>query len=743
MSQFDLPRLNFSGGFSTDPATGNNNMHHPLLIFNPLTGQAYFPPRIYLEEKYVPPGSSLDKISACIPTGVQIKSETGPQAAGTKFIEINVINSQESFIKWARTPLGEYEVDRDFHDLYAALYAPCFRSSLTGLIVGYWNYYGTNYYHLHDVRVRSVTMEIDDKPRTFSGMENDCPEQVIAFLDARLTYNAIAEDDSTNSAKMVDTLPVMNVYTQIFSDWLTLYKDKKTFFRGHPNKGSVRNVNVFRVINENMPYSGAGKIITTISLSKLQKKSASPLIKFFRKYGDPNRKINGIYIQQVLSEVEERRPMDYQNLGNVSNPAFGTLSGVIAPWYEGEMRSWTIGRQLEGDQPFLTAKSNQYDIPVSTLSPAIFRISPDEGRLDIDLSVNIPMLNTKEGGPQIANPYENNQYETYDLGQIDFIFEKTDRFNNPVDQLRVGSLTIDKSVFPREKFLKEGGIFSLFFKPVRGLHDMFSGSNLAIYGLNEQGEKIRLMKENPDVIISDETGLYCDQNDDPAKGYRTYTGVREPCRIRIFRYGKAVTEETAIFVLAYKIGFGGAEMQIEPLRTARYKDGDIITFPTHEPSSTIYQFFSRKPIKILPSFYPAMVVRTGFMVNVRVLPYYDFSKYLNPEHEKYQGPVTFEILLKEIFASYNLLYPTMNFSEHSWDNESMAKYLHDRIKLESWEKPWYMPVSRDLSESQRLLIESWIGAVLKGDKLNFSPGEDWESENRYLTTLPGQSFFRK
>src|SRR5690606_31479420 len=149
MSQFDLPRLNFSGGFSTDPATGNNNMHHPLLIFNPLTGQAYFPPRIYLDEKYVPSGSSLEKITACIPAGVQIQSEAEPQAAGTKFIEINVINSQESFLEWARTPLGQYEVDRDFHELYAALHVPFFRSSLTGLIAGYWNYYGTNYYHLH------------------------------------------------------------------------------------------------------------------------------------------------------------------------------------------------------------------------------------------------------------------------------------------------------------------------------------------------------------------------------------------------------------------------------------------------------------------------------------------------------------------------------------------------------------------------------------------------------------------
>ncbi len=743
MSQFDLPRLNFSGRFSTDPATGNNNMHHPLIIFNPITGKAFFPPRIYFGPECIPANSSLEKVLALIPDGVELKTDTDPIFPGKNFIEISVINSHHKFIEWARTPLGKWQADHEFHDLYEALFAPVLKSRLTGVIAGYWNYYGTNYYHLHDVRVKSVTMEDNEKPQIFYGTETNCPKSILPYINARLTYNAVAEDDSTNSAKMVDTLPVMNVYSQIFSDWLTLYKDDRIFFKGHPNKGSVRQVNVFRVINENMPYSGAGKIITTIPLESLQKKEHSILIAFFRKYGDRKKKIQGIYIQQILSEVEERRPMDYENLGNVSNPAFGTISGVIAPWYEGEMKSWTIARQLIGNQPFITNKSAEYDVPVSLLSPAVFQISPTAGRIDIDFSVNIAMKNSKGEGPIKADPYQINSYETHDIGSLELVFEKTDPHQDPVEQIPVGTLTINKELLPRQKVLNEGGIFSFFFDTSDKKNASLKEYGLAIYGWNDHGQKIKLMSESPVVMISDETGLYCSENDDPVKGYYSYSGEKEACKIRIFRFGERVTEETDVHILAYKMTLGGAEMEILPFRSAKYKDGDLISFPTHEPASTIYQFLPSKLDKIPPHCYPGLLVGSGFFVNVRVLPTYDFSIYLDPGHENYQGPVTFDILMKEIFCHYHVLYPTMNFSFHTWENRAMAKYLFDRIKLESWDKPWYMPISRDISESQRALIFSWINKVLETDDSKKNRSDSSMYDHPHLTHLTDSTFFRK
>ncbi|MBK8505445.1 MAG: hypothetical protein IPL46_26555 [Saprospiraceae bacterium] len=713
MSQFDLPRLNFSGKFSVDPATGNNNTYHPILIYNPLDGKAFFPPRIYIDQKYVASDSTLEKVIECVPDGVELKTDNDSLFSGVKFIEVDVIDTPEKFIHWSRTPLGQWAEDQAFHGLYDALHSPNFGNALTGLIVGYWNYYGTNLFHLHDVTIRSVTIDQEGKPATFYGNEKKCPKAIKPFLGAKLTYNAVPDDDSTNSARIVDTLPVMNVYSQIFSDLLTLIKEDKILFKGNPNKASLRQVNVFRVVNSNMPYSGAGKFITTIPLQSLQKKEASEIITFFKKTGTRRKKLKGIYIQQILSEIEARRPMDYTNLGNLSNPAFGTISGTIAPWYEGEMRSWTIARQLCGVQPFENNKNKDYDISFTLLTPAVYQVYPELGRLDIDLSVNIPMENTKDGGPILANPYEINHYKTYELGQVDLIFEKIDPEGKPVDKLAIGTLTINQDVLPRKKVLEEGGIFSLFFNPNAKPREFFMESNLTIFGNDDSSQKIRLMQETPDVILSDETGLYCDQNDDPVKGYYTYTGTKEPCRIRIFRYGMPVTIERDIWIREYKISIGGAEMEINHFRTAKYKDGDVISFPTDRPSSTIYQFLTQKPTQTSLNFYPISIVKTGFFVNMRVLPTYDHSIYLDPSHENYAGPVTFDILTKEIFSSYHLLYPIMNFSNHSWDNKAMAKFLFERIRIEAWGKPWYMPVGRDLSETQRSLILAWINNILK------------------------------
>ena len=39
MSQFDLPRINFSGYATIDPATANNNFFKPLVIYDPIYAQ--------------------------------------------------------------------------------------------------------------------------------------------------------------------------------------------------------------------------------------------------------------------------------------------------------------------------------------------------------------------------------------------------------------------------------------------------------------------------------------------------------------------------------------------------------------------------------------------------------------------------------------------------------------------------------------------------------------------------------
>ena len=291
--------------------------------------------------------------------------------------------------------------------------------------------------------------------------------------------------------------------------------------------------------------------------------------------------------------------------------------------------------------------------------------------------------------------------------------------------------------------LAEGGIFSLFFNLTEKEKKALIESDLTIYGNDDSGQKIKLMQETPEVIISDETGLYCDQNDDPVKGYYSYSGIREACRIRIFRYGIPVNTEIEIWIQEYKISINGAEMEINYFRRAKYKDGDMISFPTDKPSSTIYQFLTRKPAKTSATLYPISIVKTGFFVNLRVLPAIDFSIYLDPAHENYAGPVTFDILLDEIFSSYHLLYPIMNFSNHSWENKAMAKFLLERVKIENWGKPWYMPVGRDLSENQRSLILSWINSILDLQEPDAGRPPNNKSDVKELSHLITKPFFIK
>ena len=96
-------------------------------------------------------------------------------------------------------------------------------------------------------------------------------------------------------------------------------------------------------------------------------------------------------------------------------------------------------------------------------------------------------------------------------------------------------------------------------------------------------------------------------------------------------------------------------------------------------------------------------------VGVRILPHQDYSKYLNL-HKSGREKVTFEVLKKEIFDRYDLLYPFMSrlvpFEEEIFRNNQ--DHIYQLMSFDNWENSTYMPVSRDLSPQQLRLFLEWI-----------------------------------
>jgi len=742
MSQYHYPRINFSGDCIIDPATANNSWFLPLVIFDAIAVSHFLPPRIYLQDQYLNKGVTIEMVKQKLPPGCKIEEDTTTRWRGIKYFKILPIDNEEDFKEWVRVPLGESKLDKAYWPLYDLFWVPTNRTSLKGCVPGYWNYYGSMSYAFRDVKVSSVATGVRHQAEQLYGEGNIlAAEEVKELLGAKLTMNVHPLDDSTNECVMVDHLPTMAMHTQLFTEKLSLHKGKKVFFSGHPLKGSLRMVNAFRVVNENMPFAGSGVFYSVIPLDQLDEDESSALLKIFKKYGDVRKKLKGIFIRQVLSEIEEFRTVDYRITGNIPNPAMGKLSGSISPWYEGEMKSWPGGRQLIGDAPYIVGKPPSFDAPVSMLTPCVFNIDHVNKVAQVDLLNNFPIRNKAESDdPLEPNPYKKNYYEAYDIGQLDFILEDPND-DKQKSGILVGTIHLSEKENPRQKCYDSGGMFLLPLNLPDEDYVKLDKWNLNVYGKNNAGAQVRVWKESPIIIMTDQAGIYCSEGDDPAKGYRSYTGEKEHCYLRIFNRGRAVEKPIDLSIIEIKMNISGSQKSEVLYRNAAYKDGDIVTFGTYEPLNAIYLFLPFKTTIVPPRCYPGAVIRTGFFINLKVLPMNDFGKYLDPTHPDYPTEVTFKVMYENVFKTFSLLSPTMIFHEERFENPFMAHELLKRTSHKNWDKSWYMPVTRDLSDNQLALIEKWAEKFDKKELRLLSAADEDSSGHHHNKHLKDSNYF--
>jgi hypothetical protein len=177
-------------------------------------------------------------------------------------------------------------------------------------------------------------------------------------------------------------------------------------------------------------------------------------------------------------------------------------------------------------------------------------------------------------------------------------------------------------------------------------------------------------------------------------------------------------------------------------RTEKYKDGDQISFETNVPINALYLFKPFRTTQVPAHGYPAAIAQTGFFVNHRVLPRHDFSKFFDPSHTEYKEQVSFDELYEHVFQAFALLAPTMEFRESRYTNPSMAKELVRRTSLDYWHSSKFMPVSRDLSDDQVLLIRKWASQYMELDD-NVTHDMNHTSNDQHTDDLKNKNFFLK
>ncbi len=685
MSQFDYPRLNFAGKATVNAATANNVNYRPLVYYDPIQVKVLLPPRVYLTGVTYTHGYTRNDVIKLLPAGALRRKKNA------YYFTIDPITTREQFLEWMTTPLGECPLDKPYHPIYEMIQVqglpPADIRPLKGLVPAYWNYYGDMKFEFNEVEIVSVALSSKEGEQIIDSNSHKKPAGIADLLGAQLTLN---------NGAMIDVTPSTSTLTQVFAESMVLSSASTNYFTGKPLKATIRAFNISRITGEEPPFSLSGQFYSAIPTEYLADGDASPLIRIFQKLGPRNRKLRGIFVRYNMFEVIEKNPFTYQPGVIEPNPARTTIAGSLSPWYEDEMASMSVGRKLVLAEPF---DGNNF------LGPIIAHVDPSRRCLAVDLLNNIPEVKNDDGS-----------YEVYKLGTLDLRLQA-----DGGKEHSLGKLAIGPSALNRAGVLQNSGMWVF---PCDLGADVLQGGQLMLYRLDQQGKATLLMKEMDYLVVSDEAGLYANAGDDPAQGYLSYSGKKQPCVLRIFYRGVPVTEPRPFTIVEFLVTEIDAGINASILRHHSYRDGDVVTFPTSRAANAIYLFLPglvNKP----PQMNMMAVFVMGSDIHLRVLPHQDYDRYLDPHHPEYVANITFDILYEEIFKTYDLIYPIMGkiipFTAASYQNKDMAVFLKFLTSLDNWDSYRYMPSTRDLTSSQRRLIERWVAQF---DKLEEPAGDE-------------------
>jgi hypothetical protein len=693
MSQFDLPRINFFGKAIINAATANNNTLLPLVVFDPIKNKAVVPPRIYFME-------GIKTLHAKAILSFPLASALLTDENGSTYIEINTINSANVFKQWITTPLGKSPFDKEYHPLYKIIRTIKNNQRLQGLIPSSWNYYGGMDFKFDNVLVSSIEVSsYKNNKICYSKEDENCPPDIARLLNATISF---ADYKGKNTAVMIDVIPTLALYSQVFCDSFLINKKGKILLKGKPCKASLRHLNLNRILNQEDALASSGTFFSTILLNDLEDTENDQIIEFFRKHNRKCVKIAGVFVRYNLFEVKEKLYPEQKGDGIQHNPAQSSVLGSISPWYETEMKSISMGRQMVPVHPFYKNK---------TLPPFVCCFDHNRKILSLDLIGAIPEIIIEDNVQQT--------YSTFNLGDLK-IRIKTDQGS----EIEIGSLSVNENHLNRQHFINAGGIFEFPYSNKGKLKkkDLINGE-LKIYGLLEGNPgtnpaDLLLMQESEYMVASDQSGIYTNQYDSPEEGYRSYSHEKEPCRIKIYHKGIPVKRAIPMTILelrlnSLRLNSPFSESVSIFYRSKTFNNKQDLIFPTEKPGNVIYVFYPGNTYKGSKYLIPD-IVSSGNFINLRILPKHDYGKYLDPEHPQYPTPVTFKLIYQEILQVYDLIFPfssiitpfTREYFENGWE------FIQPKLRPEKWDSFSYMPSSRDMSDDQWLLLCKWAADSL-------------------------------
>jgi hypothetical protein len=611
-------------------------------------------------------------------------------------------------------------LDANYHALYQQL-------QITGYIPGYWNYFGSLSMELRNVMVTGITVPDAVAGTVTHTQAETCPAELLDLLSAELSFNLnYGMPGSRTTAYLSDVDSIGQFCTQIFCGTAGLYdSNRQPLFIGSPVKSTARWMNLSRVLNWtfNVPMGGSASFYAMINIQP-----DSRIASMFEPY--TTQPMQGLFMKLLIHEVYEVRNPNYSKIPTITimdnqgnpreipkNPTSVSVTGSITPWYANDMKTAPICRIMKGSgpvpinttgipNPLRQGSNSPLGIwPAAMLGPVQFIHNYQYNLLSLDFINAINEYGIDPGpypsysGTNDVQPFKN--FVNYNYGTFNIYFLP----NLVKIPIHIGDIPYDK--YTMYWFLATGGVYDL---PATS-RDYTNG----IFFVTISGDAKDVLREDPIYITTDQQGIYAEQNQNPAGLYMSDGLPRVPFTLRVFNRGRPVKSSAGIKVTLQQINMS-IPQSLKKTRINVY-DGMPYVFEVDQDGCNTYVFASAQadllPDPMPPGLQALIAIMTfgmrAYLAVLRVHASTDakLEPYLNGTL-----PITWDVVYANVFILYKTIYPVMDIilpmNSQTWSDPTIQQVMMNLTSEENWNKPLYMPVTRDLTTAQRKLLQMWV-----------------------------------
>ncbi len=421
--------------------------------------------------------------------------------------------------------------------------------------------------------------------------------------------------------------------------------------------------------------------------------------------------VNGIVFRYYLSRALLENPDTgttneqieelYKNGDN--NPKLLELVGTITPLYDTETHvAMQTGRLLTMDTPNVTTPTNNNNgNGTVALGPAILNIDNNTGILRADFVGTFPDNYDSGDG---SNP-------KYDFGTVYLVAEHKDGgqlWEFPVSYADTAQGDANGWLFDFDISAIQSLLPDVIFKLVS---DNF-------------GE---VLTELDYYFVSNQLAIYGEQNGDNQNFLNN--GTTEQATISVFHRGEELATANCPDITVWQYASTPIEAPGDaiPIST-NFKPGDPLVVDVSQPGNLLFTFTVTGDGNTPPTNYGAFsgppYITNWPQISLRILPNEDYDQYfVDPGASEPVGNnlLTFDVLYDNVLRVYYLLYPVMHPFLPLNDEQIVASQAPEILirtdpAPENWLAKTYMPMTRDLSNSRRRLLQAWCRKMILREK---------------------------